>query len=432
MKALILGGGISGLTAAQTVRALGQDYLVLEQCPTPGGLTRTIEVGEFLFDYTGHFLHLCRYQTPGAIPYAGLNDCEWQRVDRRSACYVAGKMIPAPIQYNLGYLPPDVLQECVRSYDRRPPLPPHGRATFAEYVVGGFGQYLADLFLIPQNEKTMAISLDRLSARAVKRFFPPPVESLVRAGIECRNAAAAGYNSQFWYPRSGGIGCLVQGLRCGLEHLHTNQEVAAVDLSRRRLATTTGEERSWDVLFSSIPLDSLCRSTGDPELVAAAAHLSHSSTVSFNIGLRGPLAADLRDLHWVYVPDRSIPFYRVGVYSNISRQACTPGCVALYAEVGLPGGTVSADLVGGLQERVIGALERLGWIDRAAVVCLVVHVIRHAYVHHTPSREAVLDRIFTRLRECGVYPIGRYGCWDYTSMEDSLDSASRTVREVLA
>ena len=431
-QTIVLGGGLSGLTAARAICELGHKGLLLERCPSLGGLTRTVEVGDFCFDYTGHFLHLSRYDTPADIPYAGLNNDTWQRIHRRSCCFVAGKLIDAPIQYNLGQLPAEILHQCVESYEARPALERSGPLTFRDFIVQGFGQYLADLFLIPQNEKTMAISLDRLSTQAVKRFFPPPDEALVRAGIRGELPTSGGYNSAFWYPKTGGIGALVKGLGSGLNDIRTNQQVKAIDLSRRKLQTSTGESFSWNHLFSSMPLKSLCQITNDADLRVAGKELSYSSTVSFNIGLHGALRPEFKGIHWIYVPDRSIPFYRVGFYSNISKGICTPGHSALYVEVGVPSEEIETiDLVKDLQPRVIASLEDLGWIDSRAVACVALHIIRHAYVHHTDRRERLLEAILSRLHQFDIHPIGRYGLWDYTSMEDSMESARSTVREVL-
>ena len=304
--------------------------------------------------------------------------------------------------------------------------------TFRDYIVSGFGQALADLFLIPQNEKTMAIPLDSLSKRAVRRFFPAPDETLVRMGMVERVAASAkGYNSTFWYPKSGGIGRLVQGLRTGLNCCATNQDVIAVNLQDKILRTKTQDTYGWDVMFSSIALKSLCEMTNDDELVSAAAELSHSSTISFNIGVRGPLRPEFIDIHWLYVPDRSIPFYRVGFYSNIGKGTCAPGHSALYVEVGLrPEEADQTNLVHDLQPKVMRSLEQLGWVDSRKITCVVIHVMRHAYVHHTPPRDHAFETILRRLREFYVFPIGRYGLWDYTSMEDSMESARAAVLEV--
>jgi protoporphyrinogen oxidase len=431
MAVVVLGGGISGLTAARTLQQQGREFLLLERCPTLGGLTRTVEVGEFCFDYTGHFLHLSRYPTPEDIPYANLKNDDWVRVNRRSCCYVGGKLITAPIQYHLSELPQNLLQQCAGSYEARPPLTGNGDATFRDYIVSGFGQALADLFLIPQNEKTMAISLDRLSQRAVRRFFPRPDDRLVRAGMLGHTPAEAnGYNSAFWYPKVGGIGRLVKGLQSGTENLALAQDVVSLNLRDKTLRTRDGSMFAWDMIFSSIPLKCLCAMTDDRDLVSASQQLSHSSTISFNIGIRGQLPAEFNNLHWIYVPDRNIPFYRVGFFSNIGKGMSTAGHNAIYAEVGMPSEAVDrTDLVHDLQPRVIRALEELGWVESRNIVCVVVHVLSHAYIHHTPQRDSVFESVTARLRDHCIYPIGRYGLWDYTSMEDSMESARSAVLE---
>src|ERR1019366_398882 len=154
IPAIVIGGGIAGLTAARVLQERGRNYVRLERCPTLGALTRTVEVGEFCFDYTGHFLHLSRYSTPSDIPFAGLDNHDWIQVSRRSCCFVGGKFITAPIQYNLGELPPSILAECVASYEKRPKNGHPQNASFRNYIVTGFGERLADLLLILQNEKT--------------------------------------------------------------------------------------------------------------------------------------------------------------------------------------------------------------------------------------------------------------------------------------
>jgi protoporphyrinogen oxidase len=426
-KWLVAGGGISGLAAAQCLQANGRDYLLLERCPALGGLTRTTQVEDFCFDYTGHFLHLRRYPSPAQIPYANLNDDDWETVERKSYFFADGSLITAPIQYHLGELPDVLRAECEASYNARPRA--EGDITgFREFIVSGFGQVVADRFLIPQNEKTMATSLSRLSMGAVKRFFPLPDEARIRAGFANTGERFAEYNTTFWYPKHGGIDALTRGLAHGLKSVAPNNEISGIDLARRTVTTSSGFTVEWEKMFPSIPLKTLCGLTNDPQLVTAAARLSHSSTISFNFGVRGKLPSALKDAHWVYVPDREIPFYRFGCYSNISPAMSSHGMSAVYVEVGVPGEEIDrVDIVGDTQKNVIAALEALGWLTSDDIICAVTHVIRCAYVHHTPERDEIVQKILSRLNSLGVHPIGRYGLWDYVGMEDSINSALTTV-----
>ncbi len=430
-KWLVAGGGISGLAAAQCLQANNRDYLLVERCPAIGGLTRTTQVEDFCFDYTGHFLHLRRYPTPAQIPYAHLNDDDWETVERKSYFFASDRLITAPIQYHLGELAPDLRDECEKSYNERPKA--EGEVTgFRDFIVSGFGQVVADHFLIPQNEKTMATPLNRLSIGAVKRFFPPPDETRIRAGFANTGERFAEYNTTFWYPKRGGIDVLTRGLAYGLKNVATAEEISAIDLDRRSVSTSAGRSIEWEKMFPSIPLKMLCALTGDAQLTQAAAKLSHSSTISFNFGVRGKLPSALKDAHWVYVPDREIPFYRFGCYSNISPAMSSPGLSAVYVEVGVPGEDIDrVDIIGKTQQSVIASLEALGWVKSEDIVCAVTHVIRCAYVHHTPERDQLVKEILSRLNAFGIHPIGRYGLWDYVGMEDSISSALTTVETSL-
>ena len=159
--------------------------------------------------------------------------------------------------------------------------------------------------------------------------------------------------------------------------------------------------------------------------------MTHSSTISFNLGLRVPGQSRFEGIHWIYVPDRSLPFYRVGFYSTISKGTCTVGYSSMYVEVGVPAHSLRSVDLTALQAKVIAAMEQLKWLDRRDIACTVIHVIEHAYVHHTDARERLIDPIRARLRDAGVHVFGRYGLWDYTSMEDSMESARVAVREAL-
>lgn len=428
---LVVGGGISGLAAERALQEKDLKPVLLEHCPSLGGLTRTVEVGSFCFDYTGHFLHLKRYNTPAGVPFAALNNDDWELVDRRAYCFVANKLITSPIQYNLAELPPAEFEACLRSYEQRPSLPSKGEISFRQFIVSGFGQYLADIFLIPQNEKTMALSLDRLSNRAIRRFFPLPDEQRIRAGMRGEKSTQE-YNSSFWYPKNGGIQRLVDGIAVGLQDVRVNQQVVEVDLDRRHVRTGSGETFAFDQMFTSMPLLDFCRICNEPELIRHSATLSHSTTICINIGIRGPVAPSLQDVHWVYVPDRNIPFYRVGCYSNISAGTCSVGFNSLWVEVGVPHEKIDdINLINDLEPRVIKALVSLGWLDPKSVVCTATHIMRCAYVYHTPQRDDAVNEINQRLAEAKIYPIGRYGLWDYTSMEDSIVSAITAVERSL-
>src|SRR3990170_3724192 len=58
-KIIIIGAGLTGLSAAYHLEKKGfHDYLIFEKEEQPGGLCRSTYQDGFIFDYTGHLLHI--------------------------------------------------------------------------------------------------------------------------------------------------------------------------------------------------------------------------------------------------------------------------------------------------------------------------------------------------------------------------------------
>jgi len=424
---LILGGGVSGLACQRALQKAGQKNTILEAGKNPGGLSRSEQVDRFTLDQAGHMLHLTRSSTPADIPFAGLNNADWERIRKKAFAWLGGRLVRAPVQYHLCDLGEPLAGECASSYLERPP---EDNVNFKNYLVSGFGKKLSELFLIPQNEKNLAIQLDLLSVDSVKRFFPPPVERSILQGIKGGSAGAEEYNSIFWYPKKGGMGLLAEGLAGGCENVRAEHRVCAVDLERRVLKCANGTEWSWTHLISSLPLKEFCLLTKDEALRREACRLSQSSVLVFNIILNRPLEGPLSGVHWVYTPAKEIPFYRAGVYSNLSPSQNDPGAARLYVETGLPEtNELSSSEEAALRDRVVDSLESLGWLRKKDILHLLPRLIPCAYVHYTPARRTAVPFITERLTRSGVSLIGRYGRWEYSSMEDSIYSGIETAQE---
>lgn len=427
---LILGGGISGLAAAGRLQSHGAPFKLIERNATLGGLSRSIYIERYIFDYTGHFVHLAQAGHPSELGRAPRPQ-PWQMIERRSYCYVAGVFTAAPFQYNLAQLPPEVRDHCLESFLAAPgQQEPEGEmpADLLSYFYRYFGEGITDYFLKPYNEKLFACDLRRLSVDSISRFFPLPHRDRILWGGRDSGGGQQGYNAKFWYPVMNGIQQLVDGLAVGLDHVVG--EVLEIDLDDR-VVFASGRPYRYDRVFSSIPLEVLLRAAGDsfPEAAGMADRLTYSSVISFQIGARGPLPADLDGRHWIYVPDPAIPFHRVGVYSNFNSVMAPEGCYNIYVEVGAADATTVA--MADLERSVLEALERIGWLRRDKIEVLATHSIQHGYVHFNHDWKHIVPSVQERLRDLGVHSIGRYGTWNYISMEESIKGAEAVVDETL-
>lgn len=424
---LIAGSGIAGCAAANELQTNGIDYLLVEKNIEPGGLTRSISVSDAHFDYTGHFLNLVRFKSPAALPYANLNDEDWMLVNRKSAVYIEGKMVPAPLQYNLFYLPEPEREKCIRDFHNRPKI--NKIKTFKEYLLAGFGQAICDCFLFPYNEKIMDCNIEELSVDAVKRFFPAPDTEMIERGYSREGEnLSTGYNSTFWYPKRYGIGLLAKGLAQNLNGLLTCCPIESIDLTSRCAYTRRGRI-FYERMLTSIPLKRFCILTNDPMLHNFASALRHTRVFCLNLLFQAAPYEFFKGSHWIYIPEKNIPFYRVGIYSHISPQMNPPMTTALYVEVAFSNNK-TLPVISTLIDEIFLFLEKLGWAKRHMCSVLSANWIDCAYVYFDYNQKDMIEKIFNTLRNYNVYPIGRYGLWDYITMEDSIVSGIETAREL--
>lgn len=370
-------------------------------------------------------MHLSRCESPAALPFAHQTDEEWQLIERKSVVFMEGGIIPAPFQYNLFYLPKNIGKGCLDAFHARPRI--QQAKSFREYLASGFGQGICDCFLFPYNEKIMACALDEISTDAVKRFFPVPDEDMIEMGYLKEGANLnTGYNCRFWYPKRQGIGLLAKGLAMGLEALHTGCPVERIDLDSQRAYTGLGEIR-YNKLLTSLPLSAFCHMTSDPSLHQLAGSLMHTRVFCLNLLINGDLPDVFAGCHWIYVPQKDLPFYRIGIYSHISSHMSPKGTTALYVESALPDDQPLPGMDRILDD-ILSSLERLDWVRKGDCLLLSANWIDFAYVNFNHPRKKSVQSILEILRNHEVYPIGRYGLWDYISMEDTILSSVETAR----
>jgi protoporphyrinogen oxidase len=132
-----------------------------------------------------------------------------------------------------------------------------------------------------------------------------------------------------------------------------------------------------------------------------------------NVATRSAPAADW---HWIYVPERRYPFYRVGIFTNAMASMAPPGGASLYVELADRAPVTESgvrDVLNGLTEA--GAIR--GPED---VVFAELKEIQYAYVVFDHHYYASTTEIFRFLEANDIYPRGRYGAWTYNAMEDCV------------
>jgi protoporphyrinogen oxidase len=426
---VILGGGLAGLATAHFLGDIPN--VVLEADAVAGGLCRSRTVAGFVFDYTGHLLHL---RDPRAEK---LLDELWPGafavVSRNASIRTRGVTLPFPFQANLHGLPKAVVADCILGAAEAlaQPVPDDASLSFRAWSLAALGRGISEAFMFPYNTKLFRRDPEEMTADWVSWAVPRPnLAEVVRGALGIANERM-GYNATFRYPKRGGIEIVPNAFAHRVKALRTNARVSAIDLAKRIVTLETGETIAYDRLVSTIPLPHLLGMIrgGGFDGAALAGQLDWSIVGCLNLGIARPGIGS--GAHWTYFPDADVPFYRAGFPHAMGDGVCPPGTSSLYVEFGLRRDEPADPTV--LERAAIAALVREGILrDDDRVIARDFIRIDPGYVIFDRARQAVMAEAIPALAALGVKTIGRYGAWTYSYMEramlDGIETAEALSR----
>ena len=401
---LIIGAGITGLTYANFTK---NPYLILEADDHIGGLCNTIVKDGFIWDYSGHFFH---FQHPKIASFVQerVSKDELVTVQKYTQIKYKDRLVDFPFQKNIHQLEYSEFIDCLCDLFEENNIP---ITSFKSMLYAKFGKSIADKFLIPYNEKLYATDLNRLDKDAMGRFFPyANKEDIIR---NFRANTNDSYNGSFIYPKHGAIQYVDAVARdLNKENICLSEEVISIDLQRHELRTTN-RTLKYDNLISTIPLVKLIRLANIPYQKEL---FTWNKVLVFNLGF--DIASDDKANHWIYFPEKTYCFYRVGFYSNI----IPSDRMSLYVEIGFSNDD-DVD-VNSMLQQTLTDLQKAEIISNQRLVSWHSVIMNPAYVHITEEGLEETQRIKKLLAVNNVYSIGRYGSWNYSSIEDNMIEAT--------
>ncbi len=412
------------MSAALSLAKSAVSHRLFEKLDRPGGHVVTTLDSGYRFDRTGHLLHL-RDERMRQQVLSWIGD-DYEVIQRRSVVFSHGVFTRYPFQANTYGLPPAVAYECLIGFLEAHFKPAAAEPrNFEEFCLAHFGAGISRHFMLPYNARLWGVPPSEITSAWCQRFVPLPKLEDVVAGAVGLNDRELGYNANFIYPRLG-IGELSRGMQARLRTLELERAPRRIALGER-LLEFDDERVPFDVLISTMPLPALIGLCDEvpAEVKKAAAELRCTHIYYLDIALE---RAPGRDFHWAYVPEEKYPFYRVGCYSHFSRALVPEGKGSLYVELA----DRREPVLGELMPEVMRGLLEMGVIASAADVAFArLRRIDHAYVifdHRYYDATAVIRGFLAEQR---IVAAGRYGAWNYSSMEDALlfgEDAARDAR----
>lgn len=431
-RVVILGAGLTGLSVAYHLEKKNiTDYCIFEQHDRPGGLLRSFKQDGFTFDFTGHLLHSNDpYFSSFLQQVVGMDIL--RSVERRAAIYSHATYTDYPFQMNLRNLPFEIMYECISGFIDRNQTNNHPK-TFYDWVIRYFGAGFGKHFFFPYNRKLLAYDIKKITPSWTGRFVPQTSLRDILQGSLQHAISNVGYNSTFLYPQQGGIETVIHRLLEQLQNtVQAHYQADRIDMKTKTVFFTNGHKEHYDVLISTMPLDRLLRKINEPSsssMALAEKKLRCNAVVNINLGVDREM---INDHHWIYFPEKQYSFYRLGFWHNINAASVKLGCSGLYSEVSyLPDRTtktanpVKTDLV---IKQVLDFLK----LERKNIVTEKILYLDHAYVIYDQWREKNLSALLTSLKEEGIFSVGRFGAWKYSSMQEALLDGRAVADEIIA
>jgi oxygen-dependent protoporphyrinogen oxidase len=419
---VIVGGGISGLSAAFELTQRNVPFRLLEASPRAGGLIATEQRDGFTIDAGADSMLGAKPAARDLCAQVGLAPQLQEMKAPRSAFMLAGdRLFALPVPSVLGV--PTTIGAAARF--RLLPLPSRARVLLEPFVARGpsddesiasfftrrFGAAAARLVAQPLLGGIHAGDTRELSVRAL---FPNLVQAeaagSVLRGLARRSPAPGGA----FLALAGGMETLPRALARALPagSIRYDAEVRRVtrEVPGWRVETDGGQERAMAVLFAS-PAHVTARllATVDAEAAAICRGIAHASSVTVTLAWpRDAVPHPLAGSGFVVVPGGG---YRITActWSSSKWEGRAPAGHALLRA--FVGGTADAGAIE-LPDDELAAIARRD-LGRAIGVAAapeltVVRRWRDASPQLTVGHEARTERIAEQLRRCpGVFLTGR-------------------------
>jgi len=454
-KAIIVGAGPAGLTAAYELCKQGQSVVVLESDPQyVGGIARTVEYQGYRFDIGGHRFFSKSREVEDL--WTEILGADLLQRPRSSKIYYRGNFYSYPLKplEALGKLGLVESSLCVLSFLKARMNPTPNPRTFEDWVVNQFGERLFRIFFKTYTEKIWGKSCREISADwAAQRIKGLSLGVAIKHALlgkrkaEDRKSAVKTLIETFRYPR---LGPGMMWERCAAKIRTMGGEVL---LGRRvvgcwfdaggsswavraRTADGTMEEYRGEHVVSSMPIRELIAQI-EPRLPEDAVRAGNS------LGYRDFLtvALILRERHrfddtWIYIHDPNVKVGRVQNY-----RAWSPEMVpdARYCGYGLEYFCFEGDGLWTMADEELKALaqkeiEQVGLGAAADVVDGCVIRQAKAYPVYDEDYRKNVDEVRRSLAaHCrNLHLVGRNGMHRYNNQDHAMMTAMLAARNIIA
>ncbi len=439
MKAIIIGAGPAGLTAAWEFSKHHIKTIILESDTETGGISRTVDRNGWKFDIGGHRF-FTKVQEVYDIWDEMLDKDDFIMRPRMSRIYYNGKFFDYPLKASNALINLGVFEavRCVLSYIKVRIFPIKNIDNFESWVASRFGWRLYNIFFKTYTEKVWGVPANTIGADwASQRIKNLSLgKAITNALLPKRNSAIiTTLIDEFKYPKLG-PGMMWDSasnrlLDKGHQIIFDSRVEKITKIAKQYEVRTKENTFTCDAVFSSMPLAHLPKTlnpTPPDEVLKAGDNLK------FRDFLTVALVVDQKFAfpdNWIYIHEPHVKVGRVQNYGSWSPFLVKEGKTCLGLEYFV---TKDDELWGMSNENLIqlgiNELEKLKLIDKGSA--------EEGYVVRMPKAYPVYDLDYKENIEIiknwllkehpNLYPMGRNGMHRYNNQDHSMMTAVKSVR----
>jgi protoporphyrinogen oxidase len=420
---VVLGAGPAGLAFAHQY---GSGAIVLERTSDVGGLSRTIEIGEGVFDIGGHSFHT-PHQTVKDLVSRLMGDSVYEQA-RDARVWFDGELIPYPFQHHYEALTNADIVEACRDHE-----PDSARISdsrnFEEWILNRFGPGVSKHFMLPYNRKLWARDLKEMTFDWVGQRVATDksIASSDKSSRPERRPLLS--ESRVAYPLEGGFGAIFKRLATQCERIELSQDIVSVDVDERIARSRSGQVWPWDRLVSTIPLPLLLNiiTTTPDHLRRLASNLEAVSLKILMLLIKAPTTPVPQR---IYIADEHVPPHKVAFNHTSSPNLMRRAHHAITCEVSYSS-TKPAEADDTSVEKTKSWLKESGFISNEDdVVSTRVLDVPFGYPVNTHKKDGIVSEIRRYLEGYGIHSIGRFGAWDYVNSDECIRQGLDLARKV--
>lgn len=415
---IILGAGVAGLGAWYA----DNNADIYEMDDQAGGLCGNIDVDGFHFDRAVHLSF-----TKNELVKELFSKTEHFIHHPIPKCWYHTLWMQHPAQNNLYPLPINDRIKAVLGFLNRD----QGLAdnNFKNWNRSRYGEYLWTHFLEPYNNKYWDIDLGELGCDWIgNRIYQPSIEEILYGSYTDKTPNTY-YAPEMRYPKTGGYFEFVKLIARHAEKaskIHFGYKVERIDVNTHTVYFCNGKMRKYNKLYTSVPMPEFVSLVEDmPEQFRDIARFDATGVAVVSMGLKKANTSQM----WFYIYDEDIMAARANMPSVKSPNNAPDNMASIQFEIyfnrkkNAPGKEECTN-------NCMMALERIGIADREDVIFADHQILPFGNVMLKEGDKEYAAGVISWLNLHDIYPIGRFGRWEYLWSDQSFLSGYNEMNRI--